>query len=105
MRDRPARRAPHTSRSLGGTLMNLPYRIGTSAAWLGGGIALVAASYAAYVGLAWLRFGRPARPAGPEDADALLDHFMPEYEVSERHHVGVAAPAAVTVARAGDLDL
>ena len=37
--------------------------------------------------------------------DALLDRFMPAYEVAERHHVHVAAPAAITFAAAKDQDL
>ena len=39
-----------------------------------------------------------AAPATPEDADAFLDRFMPEYDVVERHHINVAAPADVTFA-------
>lgn len=39
------------------------------------------------------------------DADGLLDLFMPEYEIAERHHVNVAAPADVTFAAACDMDL
>jgi hypothetical protein len=35
----------------------------------------------------------------------LLDEFMPVYDVAERHHVHVAAPAGVTFAAARDQDL
>lgn len=80
-------------------------RLRSAASWLGGGIALAAVSYAAYAGLAWLRYGRTARPAGRENADTLLDRFIPQYEVAERHQVRVAAPAAVTLAVACDMDL
>jgi hypothetical protein len=65
---------------------------------------LAAASYAAYVAAAWLQYGRAALVA-PEDVDVFLDRFMPEYEVAERHHIAVAAPADVTFAASMDMDL
>ena len=65
---------------------------------------LAAASYAVYAGLAWLRYGHPASGA-PEDTDAFLDRFMPEYDVVERHRVDVAARADVTFAALMDIDL
>ena len=45
------------------------------------------------------------RGGGAEEADALLDRFMPDYEVVERHHTRVKAPAAITLAAARDLDV
>jgi hypothetical protein len=71
---------------------------------LAAGIGLAAATYATYVGLAWYRYGDAARPR-PDEQDALLDRFMPEYEIVERHHVHVAAPAVVTLASAREMDL
>ena len=74
---------------------------------LGGAVALLgaaAASYAGFVGSTWLRYGHPSAPA-EDEADALLDVFMPKYDVAERHHVGVGAPAAVTFESLMDLDL
>ena len=65
---------------------------------------LAAASYAVYAGVSWLRYGRIAR-AAPEDTDAFLDRFMPEYQIVERHHVDVAAPAEVTFAALMTMDL
>jgi hypothetical protein len=65
---------------------------------------LAAASYAAIVAAAWLRYGNAA-PASPDAADAFLDRFMPEYEVAERHHIRVAAPADVTFGALMDMDL
>lgn len=74
---------------------------------IGGGAALVgaaAASYAAYVACAWLRYGHaPSPPTGEEDT--LLDRFMPQYDVVERHQIAVAAPAEVTFAASMDLSL
>lgn len=74
---------------------------------VGGAAALagaVAVSYAAFVGSAWLRYGHAAQPAADEK-DPLLDVFMPKYDVAERHHVGVAAPASVTFDALMDMDL
>ena len=74
---------------------------------LGGAAALLGAAtagYAAYVGSSWLRFGRPDAPASGE-ADPLLDMFMPRYDVVERHHTGVAAPADITFAALMDMRL
>jgi len=65
---------------------------------------LAAASYAAWVGVAWLRYSHAA-PALPEDVDAFLDRFMPEYQVAERHHIRIAAPADVTFGALMEMDL
>ncbi len=68
---------------------------------------LSAGVYAAYVAVAWCRYGRTAPVATHEDADTdpVLDGFMPVYEVRERHHIHVAAPATTTLAAARDMDL
>jgi hypothetical protein len=73
--------------------------------WLAAGAGLAAGSYAAYAGLAWSRYGHPRRPSVAEGADVLLDRFMPEYEVAERHQIRVAAPAEVALSAAADVDL
>ncbi|MGE5245289.1 MAG: hypothetical protein ACM3SQ_13750 [Betaproteobacteria bacterium] len=72
--------------------------------WTAGALGVAAGAYASYVGVTWLRYGRPA-PANAEDADPLLDHVMPVYEVAERRHIHVAAPAEITFAAACDQDL
>jgi hypothetical protein len=69
-----------------------------------GVLGVAAGAYAAWVGVTWLRYGRP-RAASADDEDALLDEFMPEYEVAERHHIRVAASAEVTFAAACEQDL
>lgn len=74
------------------------------ARWFATGISFAAGAYATYVGIAWLRYGR-IPPQSQENEDSLLDRFMPKYEIAERHHIRVAAPAAVTLATARDLDL
>lgn len=69
------------------------------------GLGLAAASYAAYVGLTWYRYGHVTNPAGMDGEDALLDTFMPDYEVVERHRVRIAAPTEITLAAASQMDL
>jgi hypothetical protein len=60
--------------------------------------------YGAYVAKTWYRYGTVTAPT-PEELDPLLDRFMPAYEIVERHHIRVAAPAAVTLDVARDMDL
>ena len=72
--------------------------------WIGGAAGVAAGAYAAYVGLTWLRYGHPAQPRGAEE-DLLLDSFLPRYDVVERHHVRVHAPAATTLDAARHVDL
>lgn len=76
----------------------------SSLRWAAAGVGLAAGTYAACVGVTWLRYGHPP-PPNPGEYDALLDRFMPVYEVVERRHVHVTAPAAVTLAVARDLDM
>lgn len=72
--------------------------------WIAAGGALVTLGYAGYAAVTWRRYGRVAPPAAGEQ-DPLLDRFMPTFEVVDRHHVEVAAPAAITLAVAGEMDL
>lgn len=60
--------------------------------------------YGMYVGITWLRDGHPRRPTR-QQADPLLDRFMPVYDVCDRHSTYVRAPAATTFATACELDL
>src|SRR2546430_16782887 len=76
-----------------------------AARWVMGGLGLAGASYAAYAGTTWYRYGNAKRPQNVEDGDALLDQFMPNYEVVERQHVRVAAPAGITLCAAAEMDL
>jgi hypothetical protein len=73
--------------------------------WLTAGAGLAGAAYAAYVATTWYRYGRVTCHAGGEDRDAFLDQFMPKYEVAERHHIRIAAPAAITFAAATEMYL
>lgn len=73
--------------------------------WLAFSAAFCFASYTVHAGATWLRYGRRRAPAGRAVEDPLLDRFMPEYDVVERHGIPVAAPAEVTFAAACDIDL
>jgi hypothetical protein len=84
--------------------MSLRAVLGTSLRWSAAGLALAGATYAAYVGVAWSRYGHPSS-ADPDEQDPLLDRFMPVFDVVERHHIHVAAPAAVTLGVARDMNL
>jgi hypothetical protein len=79
-------------------------RVRTALKWTAGVLGAVAGTYAGYVGVTWLRYGHPA-PASPDDADALLDRFMPVYDVAEHHHIHVAAPPDITFTAACEQDL
>jgi hypothetical protein len=85
--------------------MTTRHRIRSAASWLGIGIALAAVCYGAYAAVAWLRYGGASPPTRPEEADALLDRFIPSYEVAERHHIRVNAPGTMVLAAAKDMDL
>ena len=72
--------------------------------WTLGALGLATGAYATSVGVTWLRYGQPT-PPHPDDFDTLLDRFMPVYDVVERHHIDVAAPADTTFAVACDQDV
>src|SRR5688500_7959135 len=50
----------------------------------------------------WYRYGRASRTGA---ADELLDRFLPEYDVRERHETLVSAPAPDTFEAAKALEL
>jgi hypothetical protein len=79
-------------------------RTSTFLRWTTGLFGVAAAAYAAYVATTWARYGHAA-PPDSDAGDPLLDRFMPRYEIAERHHIQVAAPATVTFAAARDIDL
>jgi hypothetical protein len=66
--------------------------------------AAATAAYGAYALITWSRYGRTPAPSRG-DEDPLLDHFMPHYEIVERHRIRVDAPAALTLDAARRLDL
>jgi hypothetical protein len=79
--------------------------VASGARILAAGVAFAAASYAAYAAITWYRYGRVAHRANAEDRDSLLDRFMPQYEVAERHHVRIGTPAERAFSAACDMDL
>jgi hypothetical protein len=60
------------------------HQIRSAGRWLATGTGLAAASYAAYVAIAWHRYGRAPRQAGGDDRDALLDQILPLKAEAER---------------------
>lgn len=72
--------------------------------WAAGALGVAAGAYGTYVAVTWIRYGRAGIPAY-WPADPLLDRFMPEFDVAERHRIFVAAPAATTFAAAKEQDL
>jgi len=79
-------------------------RLLTALKWTAGAIGFTSAAYLTYVAVTWVRYGNPPSPK-PEEADVLLDRFMPVYEVAERHHIWVKAPPEITFAAACEADL
>jgi hypothetical protein len=84
--------------------MNHTHRSSPALHWLAAGAGLATALYATRAGFAWLQYGHPPSP-NMDETDRLLDEFIPVYEVVERHHVRVAAPAATSLAAACEMDL
>jgi hypothetical protein len=72
---------------------------------LAGGAAIAAASYATYAAITWYRYGRVKHQMSGQESNALLDLYLQEYEIAERHHVRVAAPAEITFAAACQMNL
>ena len=64
--------------------------IGSTVPVLAAGAGVAAAAYAAYASVTWYRYGHVPR-AEADERDELLDRFMPDYEVVERHSIRVAA--------------
>lgn len=74
----------------------------TALKWAATALGVAAGAYAGYVAATWLGYGHTS--ASP-DADPLLDRFIPNYDVVERHHIHVAAPPEITFAAACEQDL
>jgi hypothetical protein len=84
--------------------MTITHRIPAHVRWIGAGIGVAAATYLARGGWTWLRFGVVA-PAPPAAAEPLLDAFMPDYDIVERHHTRIDAPADVALIAACEIDV
>lgn len=66
------------------------------------GAGCAAAAWAAYAEVAWAGYGRLQVDRRP---DTIVDRFMPQYEIAERHEIRVRAPANVTYAAACTFDM
>jgi hypothetical protein len=82
--------------------MNAQRRLRSVSRWLLGGVALGVAAYATRVGTTWRQFGRQKAKLD-EAGDRELDRFMPVYDVVERHHIRIQAPATLAFAAAKDM--
>jgi hypothetical protein len=78
---------------------------GLAAGGVAGAAAIAAVGYAAYAGTAWMCFGHAVKARTKDDEDPLLDGFMPLYDIVERRHVHVAAPAEITLGVARDMNV
>jgi hypothetical protein len=87
------------------TVMIATHRIRTGSGWLAGGLGLAAGAYLAHAAWTWLSYGQVRRVNTAAESDPLLDAFIPDYDVRERHRVRIAAPAAVTLAAAREMNL
>jgi hypothetical protein len=79
-------------------------RVPAGTRWVASAAGLAAGAYAANAALCWYRYGHVPVPR-EEEHDALLDRFMPRYDVVERHRIGIRAPAGVVYAAACEQDL
>lgn len=75
------------------------------AMWLLIALGMAIAGYAVLVIAGWRSYGRRGVGDGDGADDALLDRFLPWYEVREHHHTEVAAPMAVTFEAACGISL
>ena len=76
--------------------VSTPAGVNRALCWAALGLGVTAVTYGAVPAAAWYRYGHAAAPR-PDEADPALDDFMPTYEVAERHHVRVLAPADATM--------
>jgi hypothetical protein len=77
---------------------------GTAARWLALTAGVAAGAYGTYVALTWARYGKASR-GRPDEQDELLDRFMPAFDIAERHHIPMSAPAELTLAAAKQVSL
>ena len=95
----PSAMTPHSvpvaGRSMRGDV-STPAGVNRALRWAALGLGVTAVTYGAVAAAAWCRYGHAAAPR-PDETDPALDEFMPDYEVAERHHVRVLAPADATM--------
>jgi hypothetical protein len=78
---------------------------------LAAAVGMAVVLYGVYVSVSLLTYGHhysgasAASTSAGGNSDPLLDRFMLQYEVVERHHIRVGAPAEIAFAAAKELDL
>ena len=82
----------------------MKWQFRSCARWTSTAFGAAGAIYAGYAATTWWRYGY-ANPPSDAEQDPLLDRFMPLYDVAERHHVRIHAPAEVTLAAASEMNL
>src|SRR5262245_15243969 len=85
------------SSCLGETVMTLKRSLRIAAVFTARAAGVAAVAYSGLVARRWRRYGHP-QTAGAAERDPVLDRFMPSYDVVERHHIAVRAPAGLTLA-------
>ena len=83
----------------------MTHPVASASRWLAVSAGVAAASYAAYAGITWYRYGLSPQAVDTEERDALVDRFMPVYDVAERHHIRVDAPAEVVFDASAEMSL
>jgi hypothetical protein len=76
----------------------------SAAKWSAVSVGVAAFSYALYAATTYFRYGRPRKVRG-SGADPLLDLFMPNYDVVDRHSLHIGAPADVVLTAATQTDM
>lgn len=72
--------------------------------WLAAILVVLGLGYAVLVVAAWRRYGHVSNSA-LAPADPLLDTFMPDYDVVERHHIRISAPREIVFAAAAEMNM
>lgn len=63
------------------------------------------AAYSVCISISWYQYGRVQQPPHADGTDALLDSFIPTFDVARRQHVRVAAPTETTFSAACEMNL
>ncbi|HEX6746525.1 MAG TPA: hypothetical protein VF092_04460 [Longimicrobium sp.] len=73
---------------------------------LAGAAGAFALGWGGYAAATWLRYGHHRRNGGAGKGESILiDTFIPEYEVGDRHEIRVAAPAEFALEALKETDL
>ena len=73
--------------------------------FLAAAVVIFVAAYTACIGVTWYQYGRVRQPPHADSTDALLDSFIPAFDVARRQQVRVAAPTETTFSAACEMYL